>query len=80
MPTTGDLKLNPGTEENPDSGYRSRFSHEKENAEAGYYKVLLEDYDIEAEMTASTRVWIPLYFSEKEETHIILELMSGIYN
>lgn len=28
MPTTGELKLNPGRAENPDEGYRSRFSHE----------------------------------------------------
>ena len=28
MPTTGELKLNPGTKDNPDSGYRSRFSHQ----------------------------------------------------
>lgn len=25
IPTTGPLKLNPGTADNPDSGYRSRF-------------------------------------------------------
>lgn len=81
MPTTGELKLNPGTESNPDSGYRSRFSHENETAEAGYYKVLLEDYDIEAEMTASTRVGMHRYtFSDNEEAHVILDLMSGIYN
>lgn len=81
MPTTGELKLNPGTENNPDSGYRSRFSHEREQASPGYYKVLLEDYNIEAEMTASTRVGMHRYtFSQKEETHVILDLMSGIYN
>ena len=43
MPTTGKLQLNPGTASNPDSGYRSRFSHKNENAEAGYYQVELED-------------------------------------
>lgn len=81
MPTTGNLKLNPGTEDDPDSGYRSRFSHDSENAETGYYKVLLDDYGIEAEMTASTRVGMHRYtFSEKEEAHVILDLMSGIYN
>ena len=29
MPTVGELQLNPGTKDNPDSGYRSRFSHQK---------------------------------------------------
>ena len=38
MPTTGKLQLNPNTASNPDAGYRSRFSHKNENAEAGYYK------------------------------------------
>ncbi|PKD16404.1 sugar hydrolase [Salegentibacter salinarum] len=81
MPTTGELKLNPGTEANPNSGYRSRFSHKTETAEAGYYKVFLEDYDIEAEMTASSRVGMHRYtFADKEEAHVILDLMSGIYN
>lgn len=28
MPTVGKLRLNPGCSDNPDSGYRSRFSHE----------------------------------------------------
>tara|TARA_R110002050_G_C8962369_1_gene514591 strand:- start:15118 stop:17454 length:2337 start_codon:yes stop_codon:yes gene_type:complete len=81
MPTTGDLKLNPGTKENPDSGYRSRFSHKNEKASPGYYSVLLEDYNIKAEMTASTRVGMHQYtFNKNEKAHIILDLMSGIYN
>lgn len=81
MPTIGDLKLNPGTATDPDSGFRSRFSHENEKAEAGYYSVLLEDYDILAEMTATTRVGVQRYtFPKSEEAHIILDLMSGIYN
>src|SRR5215218_4972069 len=33
MPTTGTLQLNPGTKEAPESGFRSRFSHQKETAE-----------------------------------------------
>ncbi|WP_308992383.1 GH92 family glycosyl hydrolase [Mariniflexile litorale] len=81
MPTTGDLKLNPGTQANPDSGYRSRFSHKNEQASPGYYSVLLDDYNIKAEMTATTRVGMHQYtFNKNEKTHIILDLMSGIYN
>src|SRR6187551_2959226 len=41
MPTTGPLQLNPGTEEHPERGYRSTFSHEEEHAEANYYRVKL---------------------------------------
>ena len=32
MPATGQLKLNPGTVDNPDGGFRSRFSHASESA------------------------------------------------
>lgn len=39
MPTVGKLQLNPGTAENPESGFRSRFSHKTEVTEADYYKV-----------------------------------------
>ena len=30
MPANGEIKLNPGTIDNPDSGYRSRFNHKNE--------------------------------------------------
>lgn len=81
MPTTGELKLNPGTATNPDSGYRSRFSHEREQAEPGYYSVMLDDYNIKAEMTATTRVGMHQYtFPEAGRSHIILDLVAGIYN
>lgn len=81
MPTTGQLKLNPGTATHPESGYRSRFSHKNETASPGYYSVLLEDYEIKAEMTASSRVGMHQYtFPKNGEAHIILDLMAGIYN
>lgn len=81
MPTVGKLRLNPGTEDNPDSGYRSRFSHNEEHAEAGYYQVNLKDYNINAELTATTRVGMHRYtFPKTENAHIILDLKSGIYN
>lgn len=81
MPTTGKLQLNPGTEENPETGYRSRFSHGTEVAEPGYYKVKLEDHAIVAELTTSERTGFHQYtFPQAAEAHIILDLMAGIYN
>ena len=81
MPTVGPLKLNPGTADHPQSGYRSNFSHANEVAEADYYKVKLSDYNITAEMTASTRVGFHQYtFPKSDQAHIILDLMAGIYN
>src|SRR5690606_24537595 len=51
MPTTGVLQLNPGTASATEKGYRSKYSHDNEIAEANYYKVKLDDYNITAEMT-----------------------------
>ncbi|OKL40335.1 GH92 family glycosyl hydrolase [Pontibacter flavimaris] len=81
MPTTGKLQLNPGTEDRPESGYRSAFSHQHEKAEPGYYKVKLDDHDILAELTATNRVGLHRYtFPKADEAHVILDLMHGIYN
>lgn len=82
MPTTGEVKLDKGSEESPESGYRSRFTHEEETAEAGYYAVTLQDYAIRAEMTASERVGVHRYTfpEETEKGNIILDLDYGIYH
>lgn len=81
MPTTGKIQLTPGTKENPESGYRSRFSHEKESASPGYYSVVLDDYKIKAELSATERTGIHKYtFTEGDEANIILDLTAGIYN
>ena len=81
MPTTGELKLNPGTEDNPDSGYRSRFSHETEKSMPGYYEVMLDDYKVKAQLTATQRVGVHKYtFPKSGDGRIILDLNHGIYN
>ena len=81
MPTVGDLQLEPGPKGSPASGFRSAFSHENETAEAGYYKVKLDDDNILAEMTATTRVGFHQYtMPASDDAHIILDLMHGIYN
>lgn len=81
MPTIGKLQLNPGTAQNPESGYRSVYSHTNETAEPAYYKVKLDDYGILAELTATTRVGFHQYtFPKSDSAHIILDLMHGIYN
>lgn len=81
MPTTGELNLEPGSADSPGSGFHSQFSHVNEHAEAGYYKVLLDDYQIQAELTATERVGFHKYtFPKKEKAHIILDLIHSIYN
>lgn len=81
MPTTGPLKLNPGTADRPDDGYRSRFTHDTEKATPGYYEVELEDYGIKAQLTATRRVGVHKYtFPADQEGRIVLDLNHGIYN
>ena len=82
MPTIGPLQMEPGAKGDPKSGFRSAFSHANETAEAGYYKVRLDDDDILAEMTASTRVGMHQYTfpNASPDAHIILDMMHGIYN
>ncbi len=81
MPTTGKLQLQPGTRKNPDSGYRSRFTHDKEYAKPGYYKVHLADYNVDAELTATSHCGMHRYtFNTKEKANIIVDLKHGIYS
>ena len=81
MPTVGALQLNPGTKDDPKSGFRSKFSHSTEVAEPDYYKVKLDDDNITAELTTTTRVGFHQYtFPKSDSAHIILDLMHGIYN
>jgi len=81
MPTHGALQLEPGSASNPDMGYISRFSHDNETAKPGYYSVILDDYKIKAELTASDRVGFHRYtFPETDSVHIILDLVSNIYH
>ena len=58
MPQTGLLQLNPGTADDPDSGYRQRFSHDTEHAEPGYYEVTLTDSGVRCRLTATQRVGV----------------------
>uniref|UniRef100_UPI004048A50C GH92 family glycosyl hydrolase n=1 Tax=Polaribacter sp. TaxID=1920175 RepID=UPI004048A50C len=80
MPTTGKLVLDPISTKDGGKGFYSRFSHDNEKAEAGYYKVDLEDYKIKAELTATERVGFHQYsFPESTDAHIILDLVYNVY-
>jgi predicted alpha-1,2-mannosidase len=81
MPTTGPLQLEPGTPEDPDAGYRSRFSHADERATPGFYSVVLKDPGVKVELTATNRVGLHRYtFPASDSAHVILDLVSSIYN
>lgn len=81
VPVTGPLKFNPGTADKPESGYRSRYSHDTEKARPGYYEVVLDDYKVKAQLTATERVGVHKYtYPEGEVQKILLDLTHGIYN
>ncbi|TWR29616.1 glycoside hydrolase family 92 protein [Mucilaginibacter pallidiroseus] len=75
MPTNGPLKVIPGELEGPNNGYRSKFDRKNQVAQPGYYKVLLDDYGITAELTATKRVGFQRYtFPANASSHIILDI------
>ncbi len=75
MPTVGEIQIVPGDENNSKTGYRSAFSHDNEKASPGYYSVLLDDYNVTAEMTATTRSSLQRYtFPESKSSNIIIDL------
>ena len=54
----------------------SRFSHAKEEAEAGYYRVLLQDDSIQAELTATERTGVHryTYYNKEKPARIFFDL------
>ncbi|WP_051293862.1 GH92 family glycosyl hydrolase [Pseudoduganella violaceinigra] len=81
MPYSGDTRLEPGYPERPFSGYRSRFRHEDERAEPGYYAVRLQDHEVDVELTASERVGLHRYrYAKSAAAKVILDLRQSIYD
>ncbi|MCU0371568.1 MAG: GH92 family glycosyl hydrolase, partial [Bacteroidales bacterium] len=79
MPIVGGLKIRPGDEDLPGSGYRSRFSHSREQANPGYYQVFLEDYQVVAELTVSRRCGFHQYtFPAADEAYIVFDLKESV--
>jgi len=75
MPTTGELKIKPGTSADPDSGYRSRIRNETEVATSGYYAVTLDDYGVRAESTATVRCGFQRYtYPQSDVARILFDL------
>lgn len=78
MAGTGTAHLVPGDRSNPDQGYRSRFDHADERIEPGYYSVLLKDYKVRAELTATERTGLHRYtFPASDQAYLILDLQHG---
>ena len=59
-------------------GIHSRFSHADEAASAGYYRVLLKDYGINVELTATERCGIQRYTFPEADAAVILNLRKAM--
>ena len=73
----GDILLMPmNGKPSPDNKiYGSKFSHTNEKATAGYYSVILDDDNILAELTTTTRVGFHRYtFAGPENNNVIIDL------
>jgi predicted alpha-1,2-mannosidase len=64
IPISGELK-----------NFGSHFSHEKEEAEPGFYSVFLEDYDIQVNLTSSLRCGFHQYiYKNRDDRKIVFDL------
>lgn len=74
----GDIMIMPmmGEPSFDNKKYSSKYSHQNEKANAGYYKVHLDDDDIDVELTTTTRVGMHKYtFNKSGKMNIILDLL-----
>jgi len=75
MPQIGEPKLVAGTKENPDAGYRARYSHDQESAAAGYYRVKLLNNNVTVELTAAERAGLMRFsFPQSDQAWIMTDL------
>ncbi|HEY0175456.1 MAG TPA: GH92 family glycosyl hydrolase [Pedobacter sp.] len=75
MPFTGEIKTRAGKPGEAGSGYRSKFSHDQETARPGYYQVKLQDYAINAELTATEHSGFHRYtYPENSQAHLVIDL------
>ena len=75
MPYTGKACTQPGTQQDPLSGYASYYSKDNERALPGYYEVLLKTHRTKVELTASDRVAFHRYtFPKDVEKHVMINL------
>lgn len=74
MPTVGTMCTNSG-KENGVVGYRSHYDKSSEEAGAGYYKVLLTDYQVGVEATATPHCgMLRLVYPESDQSRIQIDL------
>lgn len=74
LPTTGPMRGHEGVDI-----YKSQFSHDNETVQPGYHQVHLDDYNINAELTATDRVGFHRYtFPKSDDANILFDLTTTI--
>lgn len=80
MPATGRVIVEKGIGKDFSNGYTSTFTRSNEVVKPGYYSVVLDKYNIKAELTATERVGFHQYIfpTNAETPHLIIDLAEGI--
>jgi predicted alpha-1,2-mannosidase len=81
LPYAGELQFVApnGDDKKPHPG--SSFSHKNETATPGYYKVHLDDYEVDVELTATAHAGFHRYtFPQSEETGVFVDLARTIHD
>jgi|LGOV01.1.fsa_nt_gb predicted alpha-1,2-mannosidase len=75
MPTMADFDISADYKDRLDKPYADFYSHDKEMASPGYYQVLLQNNDINVELTATNRSGFHKYtFNKSGDRKIVLDL------
>lgn len=81
LPLTGELNGSGNYQPIDSERFRSKFSHDQEYTEPGYYRVMLDTYGIRAELTATAHAAMHRYiFPASAQSHILIDLVHGIGN
>ncbi|MCK7554072.1 hypothetical protein MKQ70_03230 [Chitinophaga sedimenti] len=75
LPVNGPLKIKGGGQRSEGEGYRSQIDKSTEKAPLGVYEVVLKDYNIKAELTATTRCSFQRYtYPRATDSRIMIDL------
>src|SRR5882724_6092767 len=81
LPITGKLQESTNYQALTVDRLRSGFSHDNEFATPGYYRVMLDKYNVLAELTATAHAGMHRYtFPASKESHILVDLVHGVNN
>ena len=75
MPVNKAVDLTKKVKKRDEVPYKSRYSHLNESASAGYYRVFLEDFNVNVELTSAKRTAYHRYtFEEGDEQTVVIDL------